>query len=197
MKLCEPAAATRPVDQTMDRARDFAEGVGKTPRQPRRGRIRDHAVDHGSGAMEAIALVESGAWLAEDVDTACRLDSVMRWVRWRPGGHDRRGHHLHRDVEHLRRQPGREARTRSCAGWSTSSPETWGATAEGLRPRNASHRRHRLRRALHLLAVVTAFSAALLTETLGSIRPRSGLGSRFVHRALLVAVAVHAADLED
>lgn len=74
MKLCELVRGYKTSDQTMDRARDFAEGVGKTVVVVNRdvaGFVTTRLIT--ALAMEAIALVESGVASAEDVDTACRL----------------------------------------------------------------------------------------------------------------------------
>ncbi len=74
MKLCELVRGYKTSDEAMDRARVFAEGVGKTVVVVNRdvaGFVTTRLIT--ALAMEAIALVESGVASAEDVDTACRL----------------------------------------------------------------------------------------------------------------------------
>ncbi len=74
MKLCELVRGYKTSDETLARARDFAEGVGKTVVVVNRdvaGFVTTRLIT--ALAMEAIALVESGVATAEDVDTACRL----------------------------------------------------------------------------------------------------------------------------
>jgi 3-hydroxybutyryl-CoA dehydrogenase len=74
MKLCELVRGYKTSDETLQRARDFAEGVGKTVVVVNRdvaGFVTTRLIT--ALAMEAIALVESGVATAEDVDTACRL----------------------------------------------------------------------------------------------------------------------------
>ena len=74
MKLCELVRGYKTGDDTLARARDYAEGVGKTVVVVNRdvaGFVTTRLIT--ALAMEAIALVESGVASAEDVDTACRL----------------------------------------------------------------------------------------------------------------------------
>lgn len=74
MKLVELVRGYKTSDETLARARDFAEGVGKTVVVVNRdvaGFVTTRLIT--ALAMEAIALVESGVASAEDVDTACRL----------------------------------------------------------------------------------------------------------------------------
>lgn len=74
MKLCELVRGYKTSDESMQRAQDFAEGVGKTVVVVNRdvaGFVTTRLIT--ALAMEAIALVESGVATAQDVDTACRL----------------------------------------------------------------------------------------------------------------------------
>ncbi len=74
MKLCELVRGYKTSDESMSRAQDFAEGVGKTVVVVNRdvaGFVTTRLIT--ALAMEAIALVESGVASAEDVDIACRL----------------------------------------------------------------------------------------------------------------------------
>lgn len=74
MKLCELVRGYKTSDESMQRARDFAESVGKTVVVVNRdvaGFVTTRLIT--ALAMEAIALVESGVATAEDVDVACRL----------------------------------------------------------------------------------------------------------------------------
>jgi 3-hydroxybutyryl-CoA dehydrogenase len=74
MKLCELVRGLKTSDATLDRARAFAEEVGKTVVVVNRdlaGFVTTRLVC--ALAMEAIKLVESGVMSAEDIDTACRL----------------------------------------------------------------------------------------------------------------------------
>lgn len=74
MKLCELVRGYKTSDESMQRARDFAEGIGKTVVVVNRdvaGFVTTRLIT--ALAMEAIALVESGVATAEDVDVACRL----------------------------------------------------------------------------------------------------------------------------
>ena len=74
MKLCELVRGYKTGDDTLARARDYAEGVGNTVVVVNRdvaGFVTTRLIT--ALAMEAIALVESGVASAEDVDTACRL----------------------------------------------------------------------------------------------------------------------------
>lgn len=74
MRLCELVRGYKTSDETLARAREFAEGIGKTC----------IVVNHDIGGfvttrlitvltVEAVRLVESGVASAEDVDVACRL----------------------------------------------------------------------------------------------------------------------------
>ena len=74
MKLCELVRGHKTSDAALERARAFAEGVGKTVVVVNRdvaGFITTRLIC--ALAMEAVRLVESGVASAEDVDTACRL----------------------------------------------------------------------------------------------------------------------------
>lgn len=74
MKLCELVRGYKTSDESMRRAREFAEGVGKDVVEVNRdvaGFVTTRLIT--ALAMEAIALVESGVATAEDVDAACRL----------------------------------------------------------------------------------------------------------------------------
>ena len=74
MRLCEIVRGYKTSDESMRRARDFAEGVGKTVVEVNRdvaGFVTTRLIT--ALAMEAMALVESGVATAEDVDIACRL----------------------------------------------------------------------------------------------------------------------------
>ncbi len=74
MKLCELVRGYKTSDESLARAQEFAEGVGKTVVVVNRdvaGFVTTRLIT--ALAMEAIALVESGVASAEDVDVACRL----------------------------------------------------------------------------------------------------------------------------
>jgi 3-hydroxybutyryl-CoA dehydrogenase len=74
MRLCELVRGFKTSDATLDRARAFAEEVGKTVVVVNRdiaGFVTTRLVC--ALAMEAIRLVETGVISAEDLDTACRL----------------------------------------------------------------------------------------------------------------------------
>jgi 3-hydroxybutyryl-CoA dehydrogenase len=74
MQLCELVRGYKTSDESLTRARDFAESVGKTCVVVNRdvaGFITTRLVS--ALAMEAVRLVESGVATAEDVDIACRL----------------------------------------------------------------------------------------------------------------------------
>lgn len=74
MRLCELVRGYKTSDESMQRARDFAEGIGKTVVVVNRdvaGFVTTRLIT--ALAMEAIALVESGVASAEDIDIACRL----------------------------------------------------------------------------------------------------------------------------
>lgn len=74
MRLCELVRGYKTSDDTMARAREFAENVGKTVIVVNRdvaGFVTTRLIT--ALAMEAVALVESGVATAEDVDIACRL----------------------------------------------------------------------------------------------------------------------------
>lgn len=74
MKLCELVRGYKTSDETLQRARDYAEGIGKTVIVVNRdvaGFVTTRLITALSN--EAVALVESGVASAEDVDTACRL----------------------------------------------------------------------------------------------------------------------------
>ncbi len=74
MALCELVRGYRTSDETLRRARDFAEGLGKTCIVVNRdvaGFVTTRLVS--ALVMEAVRLLESGVASAEDIDTACRL----------------------------------------------------------------------------------------------------------------------------
>jgi 3-hydroxybutyryl-CoA dehydrogenase len=74
MRLCELVRGHSTSDETLRRARDFAEGLGKTCVVVNRdvaGFITTRLVC--ALAMEAVDLYQSGVASAEDIDTACRL----------------------------------------------------------------------------------------------------------------------------
>jgi 3-hydroxybutyryl-CoA dehydrogenase len=74
MKLCELVRGYQTSDATLQTARDFAEGVGKTCIVVNRdvaGFVTTRLIC--ALAMEAIALYESGVASAEDIDVACKL----------------------------------------------------------------------------------------------------------------------------
>jgi 3-hydroxybutyryl-CoA dehydrogenase len=74
MRLCELVRGYKTSDETLSRARGFAEGVGKTCIVVNRdvaGFVTTRLIS--ALAMEAVKLVESGVATAEDVDVACRL----------------------------------------------------------------------------------------------------------------------------
>jgi len=74
MALCELVRGYKTSDESLERARVFAENCGKTVVVVNRdiaGFVTTRLITVLS--MEAIRLVESGVMSAEDVDTACRL----------------------------------------------------------------------------------------------------------------------------
>ena len=74
MKLCELVRGYKTSDETLQRARDFAEAIGKTCIVVNRdvaGFVTTRLIS--AIAMEAVQLVESGVATAEDVDIACKL----------------------------------------------------------------------------------------------------------------------------
>ena len=74
MQLCELVRGDKTSDETLDRARAFAEGVGKTCVVVNRdvaGFVTTRLI--AALALEAARLVESGVATATDIDTACRL----------------------------------------------------------------------------------------------------------------------------
>ncbi len=74
MQLCELVRGYKTSDATLQRARDFAEGIGKTCVVVNRdvaGFVTTRLICALS--VEAVKLVESGVASAEDVDIACRL----------------------------------------------------------------------------------------------------------------------------
>ncbi len=74
MALCELVRGLRTSDETLARARGFAEGVGKTCIVVNRdvaGFVTTRLIT--ALVMEAVALYESGVASAEDIDLACRL----------------------------------------------------------------------------------------------------------------------------
>jgi 3-hydroxybutyryl-CoA dehydrogenase len=74
MRLCELVRGHQTSDATLQAARDFAEGVGKTCIVVNRdvaGFVTTRLIC--ALAMEAVALYESGVASAEDIDVACKL----------------------------------------------------------------------------------------------------------------------------
>lgn len=74
MALCELVRGLRTSDETLARARAFAEATGKTVVVVNRdvaGFVTTRLIS--ALVMEAVRLVEAGVATAEDVDTACRL----------------------------------------------------------------------------------------------------------------------------
>lgn len=74
MQLCELVRGYKTSDETLARARSFAEGVGKTCIVVNRdvaGFVTTRLI--AALIVEAVNLVESGVATAEDVDTGCRL----------------------------------------------------------------------------------------------------------------------------
>ncbi len=74
MKLCELVRGYKTSDETLDRARRFAENIGKTCIVVNRdvaGFVTTRLI--AALTMEAVRLVENGVATAEDVDVACRL----------------------------------------------------------------------------------------------------------------------------
>ena len=74
MQLCELVRGYRTTDETLSRARSFAESTGKTCVVVNRdiaGFVTTRLIS--ALALEAARLVESGVASAEDVDAACRL----------------------------------------------------------------------------------------------------------------------------
>lgn len=74
MRLCELVRGFKTSDETVERARTFAEDLGKTTITVQRdvaGFVTTRLIVALS--VEAAKLVESGVATAEDVDTACRL----------------------------------------------------------------------------------------------------------------------------
>ena len=74
MALCELVRGLKTSEQTLERARSFAEGLGKTCIVVNRdvaGFVTTRLIC--ALVMEAVALYESGVASAEDIDVACRL----------------------------------------------------------------------------------------------------------------------------
>lgn len=74
MALCELVRGYKTSDETLARAREFAESLGKTCVVVNRdvaGFVTTRLIC--ALAMEAVRLVENGVATAEDIDTACRL----------------------------------------------------------------------------------------------------------------------------
>jgi 3-hydroxybutyryl-CoA dehydrogenase len=74
MALCELVRGRKTSDETLTRAREFAEGVGKTCIVVNRdvaGFVTTRLI--AALAIEAAKLAESGVASPEDIDTACRL----------------------------------------------------------------------------------------------------------------------------
>lgn len=74
MQLCELVRGYKTSDETLRRARSFAESVGKTCIVVNRdvaGFVTTRLVS--AFVVEAVKLYESGVATAEDIDTACRL----------------------------------------------------------------------------------------------------------------------------
>jgi 3-hydroxybutyryl-CoA dehydrogenase len=74
MRLCELVRGHKTTDETLARARSYAEGVGKTCIVVNRdvaGFVTTRLIS--ALAVEAIKLYESGVATAEDIDVACQL----------------------------------------------------------------------------------------------------------------------------
>jgi 3-hydroxybutyryl-CoA dehydrogenase len=74
MQLCELVRGHKTGDETLARAREFAEGVGKTCVVVNRdvaGFVTTRLIS--ALVVEAVKLYESGVATAEDIDTACKL----------------------------------------------------------------------------------------------------------------------------
>jgi 3-hydroxybutyryl-CoA dehydrogenase len=74
MKLCELVRGFKTSDEALDRARAYAEEIGKTCIVVNRdiaGFVTTRLIS--AFVVEAVKLVESGVVSAEDLDTACRL----------------------------------------------------------------------------------------------------------------------------
>ncbi|MFI0898017.1 3-hydroxyacyl-CoA dehydrogenase family protein [Streptomyces sp. NPDC020983] len=74
MQLCELVRGYKTSDETLARAREFAEGVGKTCVVVNRdvaGFVTTRLIS--ALVVEAVKLYESGVASAEDIDTACKL----------------------------------------------------------------------------------------------------------------------------
>jgi 3-hydroxybutyryl-CoA dehydrogenase len=74
MRLCELVRGHKTSDETLDRARTYAEGVGKTCIVVNRdvaGFVTTRLIS--ALVVEAIRLYESGVATAEDIDVACQL----------------------------------------------------------------------------------------------------------------------------
>lgn len=74
MKLCELVRGLKTSDATLARAREFAEGIGKTCVVVQRdiaGFVTTRLI--ATLVVEAVKLVESGVISAHDLDVACRL----------------------------------------------------------------------------------------------------------------------------
>ncbi|GAB2682417.1 3-hydroxyacyl-CoA dehydrogenase family protein [Thalassiella azotivora] len=74
MRLCELVRGHKTSDDTLARARDFAEGVGKTCIVVNRdvaGFVTTRLI--AALVVEAVKLYESGVATAEDIDVACKL----------------------------------------------------------------------------------------------------------------------------
>ncbi|MCX9191891.1 3-hydroxybutyryl-CoA dehydrogenase [Carbonactinospora thermoautotrophica] len=74
MKLCELVRGYKTSDETLARAREFAENLGKTCIVVNRdvaGFVTTRLIT--ALVIEAVKLVESGVATAEDIDTACKL----------------------------------------------------------------------------------------------------------------------------
>lgn len=74
MALCELVRGYKTSDETLARAREFAEGVGKTCIVVNRdvaGFVTTRLI--AALVVEAVRLYESGVATAEDIDTACKL----------------------------------------------------------------------------------------------------------------------------
>ncbi|HEX5510882.1 MAG TPA: 3-hydroxyacyl-CoA dehydrogenase family protein [Actinomycetales bacterium] len=74
MQLCELVRGYKTSDETLARAREFAEGIGKTCIVVNRdvaGFVTTRLIS--ALVVEAVKLVESGVATAEDIDIACKL----------------------------------------------------------------------------------------------------------------------------
>ena len=132
MKLCELVRGYRTSDETLARARAFAEAVGKTCVVVNRdvaGFVTTRLIT--VLAVEAAELVETGVATAEDVDTACRLGFGHAMGPLQTADLTGMDILLNAAAQHLRghRRTRSSSRRRSCSAWWR--PATWAARPAG------------------------------------------------------------------